>query len=509
MLLQLKYFGLSNVREIDGISQTIVITQLFLNFVLALWVLALWLSSRKNAQGMKEWFWGYCGIFITFVLYAGQKGTGVPLFLITFAANLSVFLGVELFIMGTQKLFLIPKRTSSFVPLLVLFIGTQLLFSFVHNSAILRSATLSIIFVLQFTQLFMLLRPFPRSLAITLFRIASGTMIATHVLKATVSLVLFQESAHTFRELPQTVLYLILTNQTGIILFTIALFVTIHARETEKVSQQNRELNTYRDQLEHALKLQTSILGEKERGAAVGFLAAGVAHDIRNPLNNVVTNLSAIQMGSTLLWDAVAPKIDQLDLASSQQKQLHEFYSSMDHRMRGLIANCTRIDTLINNLISFGRPQHVLQKTTVDLNEVIRSSLYLTDSQLKRLNQPASITYSELPLLIEGDFYTLEQVAINAILNACKAVVENSGKLSISVGSEQAYAFFQIRDTGCGISELVLEKVGQPYFTAGNSTDTTGLGLYISKHIVEEHQGIFLIESQEHCGTTITVKIPL
>ena len=237
-----------------------------------------------------------------------------------------------------------------------------------------------------------------------------------------------------------------------------------------------------RDEL---LKERTRLqLTRSERLAAVGRLAAGVAHEINNPLTGVLT------FSHMLLKEAP----DQ-----SQQKE----------DIEAIIEATTRCRDIIRGLLDFSR-QNEPNKKLSNLNDVLQEALHLTRNQA-RLHQ-VTITEQmdlDLPALVI-DPNQIQEVAVNVILNAIDAMPAGG---TLNVRSRRVedggspWAEFEISDTGCGIPEKDREHVFDPFFTTKPPGEGTGLGLAISYGIVTEHGGEISVTSRVGQGTTVTVRL--
>ncbi|MCX5685088.1 MAG: cache domain-containing protein [Planctomycetota bacterium] len=238
-----------------------------------------------------------------------------------------------------------------------------------------------------------------------------------------------------------------------------------------------------RDEL---LKQRTRMqLTRSERMAAIGRLAAGVAHEINNPLTGVLT------FAHVLLKDA-PPK-------SRQQEDLQTILDAT-----------VRCRDIIRGLLNFSR-QSEPQKRLSDLNQVLREALNLTRNQahLHRI----AVTEELAPDLPQPfiDPYQVQEVAVNVIINAIDAMPEGG---TLTVRSRPADAGrpgveFQIADTGTGIPPENIDKIFDPFFTTKQPGKGTGLGLAISYGIVTEHGGEISVASEVGRGTTLTVYLPL
>jgi len=226
-------------------------------------------------------------------------------------------------------------------------------------------------------------------------------------------------------------------------------------------------------------------LTRSERLAAVGRLAAGVAHEINNPLTGVLT------FSHMLLRDATA---------GSQQRE----------DVEAIIEATTRCRDIIRGLLNFSR-QNEPQKRLSNLNDVLHDALALTRNQasLNRVSIVEELDAALPPLIV--DPYQIQEVAVNVILNAIDAMPDG-GTLTVrsrSVSrSDGRWIEFQMADTGHGITPEILDRIFDPFFTTKPPGKGTGLGLAISYGIVTEHGGDISVSSEAGHGAALTVRLP-
>ncbi len=244
------------------------------------------------------------------------------------------------------------------------------------------------------------------------------------------------------------------------------------------------------DKLESAyqeLKETQEQLHSAEKLASIGQLAAGVAHEINNPL------------GSIMLYASM--------LKRKVEKNSDDPQSSADLKL--IMDEANRCQNIVANLLNFAR-QGKLKITPVDVAETISSII----KSIKVFPEFAGISFSmnELSddLMIEGDQDQLKQVFLNLLMNSCEALEASSLKLvTINVGKVQEHLIVDIIDSGCGIPESNLSKVFTPFFTTKKMGKGTGLGLAITYGIIKMHKGDIKVKSVEGKGTTFTIKLPL
>ena len=221
-------------------------------------------------------------------------------------------------------------------------------------------------------------------------------------------------------------------------------------------------------------------LQKAERDAVVGRMAAGVAHELRNPLSSV--------KGLALLLKS---KLDD-DLSSQQAADL-------------MVEQVERLDRSISELLDYARPG-MITKTTLQIDELLAKAIMLVHSDAETKNISVEEHYGCGSRTMQGDPDKLAQVFLNLCLNGIQAM-EEGGRLSITTVCSDTEVRIEINDTGCGIPPEIVDKVFEPYFTTKH--EGTGLGLAMSSRIIDDHNGTISLESDKEKGTTVTVCLPV
>lgn len=226
--------------------------------------------------------------------------------------------------------------------------------------------------------------------------------------------------------------------------------------------------------------------------AAIGELAAGVAHEVNNPINGIINF-------AQLLLDDCKRGTDQAAL------------------LEKIVQEGERIASIIYNLLSFAR-ENENERSLVDLNEVVRDCISLVEHQLKRDGIRVVTSYHEPSCLIVGNFSQLQQVVLNLISNSRYALNERYREAvpekRIEISCEPLmienlpYYRLTVRDFGTGIPQGILDKMFEPFFTSKPAGQGSGLGLSISYGIVSNHKGILRVDSMLNRYTDMIVEIP-
>ena len=227
------------------------------------------------------------------------------------------------------------------------------------------------------------------------------------------------------------------------------------------------------------LKKTEKITLQAEKLAVAGRLVRTLAHEVRNPLNNI--NLSTEQILH--------------DLKDPDQK----FYLDIIQR------NSHRIEVLISELLNSSRPTEMLLQAS-DLREILEQTIAGATDRMKLKKIRLHMGLSEIPLFIQADVEKLKIALLNIIINAIEAMEENHGELFILLEDRPESHTITIRDNGCGISQEHLSRLFEPYFTS--KRNGMGLGLASTLNIVQAHKGTIDVRSEEQVGTIFTIYFP-
>jgi two-component system NtrC family sensor kinase len=239
-----------------------------------------------------------------------------------------------------------------------------------------------------------------------------------------------------------------------------------------RVQERTQELQRIQDQLVRAGKM-----------VALGELAAGVAHEINNPLTGVLT------FSSLML-----KKVDED----------HPWKKDLEN----IVHQTTRCRNIVRGLLDFAR-QRKPDKKEWDIHTLINQTLTLVENQARFQNIRIIKEFkTELPMLfIDAD--QIQQVFMNVVINAADAMTGNQGTLTIKTNLRDGIAEVSFSDTGSGMTAEHLSKLFAPFFTTKEPGKGTGLGLAISYGIIQSHNGDIEVESEVGKGSTFRIKLPI
>lgn len=225
-------------------------------------------------------------------------------------------------------------------------------------------------------------------------------------------------------------------------------------------------------------------LRQSEKLAALGVMAGGIAHELRNPL---AVSYSAAQF-------LLEPEIDAVFQQACVKK---------------IVDGIERSSVIIENLLRFARPSTIDQIESVNLVNLARDTVSFLTPQAKLTKINFLEVYEDPPVFVLGNESLLRQVMMNLILNAAQSM-PTGGDVIVSMLKEHDEAVFSVRDAGCGIAPALMAKLFDPFFTTRPVGQGTGLGLSISHTIVAQLKGTINVEfSEVGVGSLFVVRLPL
>ena len=299
-------------------------------------------------------------------------------------------------------------------------------------------------------------------------------------------------------------------------------------RAEELLENETRELFNAKQALEqqHAtlnkafedLKLAKDQLVQSEKMASIGQLAAGVAHEINNPVGYSHSNMSTLKN----YFDDLVKYIDCLErhvfdnnaLAPEQQQQVNAVRAEVDidflrDDLHQLINESQdgldRVTQIIQDLKHFS---HVNEQhfEVVDLHTGIDSTLNIAHNELK-YKATVHREFGDIPP-VECIASQINQVIMNILVNAGQAI-EDQGDIYISTWQQDDHVIIEIEDSGCGIEAEKLSKIFDPFYTTKPVGQGTGLGLALSYGIIEKHHGSIHVDSAPGIGTCFKISLPI
>ncbi len=296
------------------------------------------------------------------------------------------------------------------------------------------------------------------------------------------------------------------------------LYLASEALKKEHATVQRR--NVELEQAHAALKSAQAQLVQSEKLASVGQLAAGVAHEINNPIGFIMSNLGSLKSYTDVMHKLIdgyrdyarnvqeespRPEILQAMKTLEDEEDIEFVLEDIGDLLHDSIEGSKRVKDIVQGLKSFSRVDDA-QMCEEDLHAGIESTLKVVDNEIKYKCEVVK-EFGELPPVL-CNLAQLNQVFMNLIVNAAQAI-DSQGTLRIKTAVEGDLAVLRFRDTGSGIPSDKIGSIFDPFFTTKPVGSGTGLGLSISFGIVQDHGGTIEVESEEGVGTEFTIRLPI
>ncbi|PHR23960.1 MAG: hybrid sensor histidine kinase/response regulator [Desulfotalea sp.] len=280
------------------------------------------------------------------------------------------------------------------------------------------------------------------------------------------------------------------------------------------------------ERTENLRKLQLQLVLQ-EKMASIGQLAAGLAHELNNPINFVYTNFTTLEENINDFFhifvgyrrliekqDLAGGDLADLELLHEDEKRAHVDFVLGD--IEALFAESRegfkRITWIITSLGNFSRSEQAEEKTTSDLNRAIEDTLVITRNEYKYHCEVETELGNIEPLICIPQ--QINEVLVNLVVNAAHAIKgqkrASKGKIQIKTYMQDTTVCCEIQDDGPGVPDGIKMRIFEPFFTTKDVGKGTGLGLSISYDIiVNKHSGDFVVQDAEGGGTIFIIRIPL
>jgi two-component system NtrC family sensor kinase len=231
-----------------------------------------------------------------------------------------------------------------------------------------------------------------------------------------------------------------------------------------------------------------------EKMASLGTLSAGIAHEINNPLTFLITNLDLICH--------YTKDIGALQDVDNREKKIADIILSVQEGLDG----ANRIKRIVQDLLAFSHSSQG-KLVNVDVNELLDVTVRILWNEIKYKVDVTRDYRATTKIWIDSN--QISQVFLNLIINASHAIKSNvssdRGTISLATSEDEDNIFIIVSDTGCGIPEKNLQNIFEPFFTTSGGT---GLGLYVSQKIINDHGGVMIASNGKNSGAILTVKLP-
>jgi len=286
------------------------------------------------------------------------------------------------------------------------------------------------------------------------------------------------------------------------------------ASRTQELLRRNQELTQANDNM---VRMRQQLV-QSEKLASIGQLAAGVAHEINNPIGYVGSNLGSLEKYVTDLFRLSEAFVAQESAISdpSARKALKDLRESIDltflqEDVPALLRECqegiSRVRKIVQDLKDFSRMDSGEKFEWADLHQGLDSTLTIVNNEIK-YKADVIKRYGTLPQ-IECLASQLNQVFMNLLVNAAQAIGDKRGTITIQTGADDESVWVEIADTGSGIPADKIGRIFDPFYTTKPVGKGTGLGLSLSYGIVQHHAGHITVHSEPGTGTRFRVTLPI
>lgn len=291
--------------------------------------------------------------------------------------------------------------------------------------------------------------------------------------------------------------------------------------DRKKAEESLRESNNELERAHNNLKLAQSQILQQEKMAGIGQLAAGVAHEINNPIGFIMSNLYTLRKYTEKLNRFIAMQAETIKELSQSGKNAESLMSRINGVKQSLKVDyiagdiislinessdgAQRVKKIVQDLKSFSRIDEAECKMT-NINEGIESTISMVWNELK-YKVILKKEYGPIPHT-KCNLGQLNQVVMNLLINAAQAI-EKQGEIEVRTWSDDGNIYIAISDTGVGIPEDKISKIFEPFYTTKDVGKGTGLGLSIAYDIVKKHNGDLTVQSETGKGTLFTIRIPI
>ncbi|MCX7084879.1 MAG: ATP-binding protein [Methylococcales bacterium] len=234
------------------------------------------------------------------------------------------------------------------------------------------------------------------------------------------------------------------------------------------------------------LNKNQQVIAHLDRQRSLGAMSASIGHELNQPLTAIMTNAQLAKLG--------------IERGHLQIEQVPDI-------LKKIIFNSRRAHLILEKVRAFIKPT-IVEKRPVNLNVLVRETAELIKQDVMLHNIQLELIKQDSSLSVLGDATQLSQVLVNLYRNAMDALQNQSkGKITVSIQSIKNWAVITVEDNGSGITDVVLAQIGEPFFTT--KPEGLGLGLSISKAIIEQHGGQLIMGNTPQGGASFDIRLPI
>jgi signal transduction histidine kinase len=256
-------------------------------------------------------------------------------------------------------------------------------------------------------------------------------------------------------------------------------------------------------------ELQTKLI-QANKMTAIGTLASGIAHEINNPNNYLLSSAQFLEDAWPDIQRILQNPTDTLADLTIGGLPAQEAIKDIPQLLHVLIEGSRRIQNIVNSLRDFSRQDEGTAHRPFEINKVIEAAMVMLSNKIKKNTDNFGCDLAPgLPPVL-GHFQKIEQVIINLVINALQALPDRQAGVFISTSFQEKprCVLVKVRDQGTGMPAEVRSRILDPFFTTKQKTGGTGLGLSICYSIIKDHKGTINFDSGPGVGTIVTLTLP-
>jgi PAS domain S-box-containing protein len=264
---------------------------------------------------------------------------------------------------------------------------------------------------------------------------------------------------------------------------------------------------------EELTEIKQKQLIQADKMVSIGTLTTGIAHEINNPNNFILLNVSVLSR----VWNDIQPILNDYYKENGDFLLGGMVYSNSIEKIKnsidGIYKGAVRIQKITQGLTNFARKDdgEFIYDNEIDVNEVIENAIMLTSGLIKKSTNNFVVNYKKDIPKIKGNMQQLEQVLINLISNSCHALADINNKIEINLSYNANFKniIIDVIDEGKGIEPEKMNHIFDPFYTTKREEGGTGLGLYISYNIIKRHGGELKVFSEINKKTIFSIILPV
>ena len=278
------------------------------------------------------------------------------------------------------------------------------------------------------------------------------------------------------------------------------------ANQQIAMEQAEHVMHRYAVSMEMLAEQRAKQLVATDRLATLGTVSAGVAHEINNPTSFVSGNVQTIEK----IWQVIHPMVETAIANNDPEKEKLRFAcEELPKAIDGIKNGVKRISHIVRTLRTYSRQNTSSEKKDCSVQEIISGAMEIANHILKHNVTVETLIQNNLPLL-HVDPQQIQQVLINLLINAAHAMEDiKGGQIIISAMLANDRILIDVSDSGPGIPVEYLEKIWAPFFTTKPAGKGSGLGLYISRGIIADHNGKMTVDNQKDGGAKFSIELPI